>query len=170
MRGRAFALLPLCVSGAIFSPNSPLLPSMAVIAYTSTPEGPVLPWASAPLRSLPASLGLEGACPPFRLSTCFGCARSRLGCLYFKAPVPSLLAFRPRQTPPLFTTTDSTVRPVRREPSGHVNGEMNFLLLPSFSCLLSLTSGSSLSTLLLAHLVPSARAPSLFQKGTRNAN
>lgn len=142
---------------------------MAVISYTSTPEGPVFSWASAPVRSLPASLGLEGACPPFHLSTCFGCARIRLGGLSFKAPLPSLLAFRPRQMPPLFTTTDGTVRLVG-EPSGHVNGKMNFPLLSSFSCLLSLTSGSSLSILLLAHLVPSARAPSLFQKGTHNAN
>lgn len=143
---------------------------MAVISYTSTPEGPVLPWASAPVRSLPSSLGLEGARPPFHLSTCSGCARIRLGGPSFKAPLPSLLAFRPRQMPPLFTTTDGTVRLVCREPSGHVNGKMNFPLLSPFSCLLSLTSGSSLSTLLLAHLVPSARAPSLFQKGTHNAN
>lgn len=93
------------------------------------------------------------------------------------SPQVSLLKSTPPLSPPLQTMTNasplyyhSTVHFVYCEPIHHVNGKINLILLSSFSCLLSLTSSSSCSTLLLTHLDPFAPDSLPFQMGTDNTN
>lgn len=88
-------------------------------------------WISVPLQILP--LCLENTFTPFHLVIYFRCFRTQLRCLYLKAPLPHLLAFRlTNASPPYY---HSPVRFVYCEPNHHINGKINLILLSSFSFL-----------------------------------
>lgn len=116
----------------------------------------------------PPSLCLENTFPPSHLFTYFWRLRIHLRCLYLKAPLPislpsdydkCLFSLLPQHSTVCVLWTNSSCK-----------WKINLILLSSFSWRLSLTSSSSRSTLLLAHLDPFAPASLLFQKHTDNTN